>query len=177
MCRWLFNIFKKKEEGPVFEPKLLSRDDLDSGLEVGTFSRILLERLAAPHKCEILRLEERMQFHAINRVKEFIEYKNSTKNMLPEEPFIMSGDFLSSQLSKSDGHEGVRDDFEALKSYGLQYPAEILAYGYRTASAVVKAWMNSPDHKRSLLRTKHKYIGVAMREYEGRNYWSVLFAR
>ena len=49
---------------------------------------------------------------------------------------------------------------------------ENVAFGYTSGKAVVKAWMQSPDHKRNLLNSRHRVIGLgAYQDTDG--YWYV----
>jgi uncharacterized protein YkwD len=54
-----------------------------------------------------------------------------------------------------------RQWFERIRAVGYKNPAgENIAYGFDTASSVVKGWMNSPGHKRNILDCKFKTIGI-----------------
>lgn len=47
--------------------------------------------------------------------------------------------------------------------------AENIAYGYSSGNRVVTGWMNSPGHRRNLLNSKMRYIGVgAVKDDDGR---------
>jgi uncharacterized protein YkwD len=49
------------------------------------------------------------------------------------------------------------------KAAGYTRPsAENIAYGYRTASAVVDGWMKSPGHRANILNCKSKTVGVGV---------------
>lgn len=74
-------------------------------------------------------------------------------------------------------HDGVGEAFQVMTDAGFKGHAEILAYGYSTPDSVVTAWFNSESHRRIMLKTSHKYFGVAMREHNKRKYYCVLFAR
>ncbi len=59
-----------------------------------------------------------------------------------------------------------------LDSCHLSQVGENVAFGYPSGKAVVKAWMHSPDHKRNLLNSRHRLIGLgAYQDSEG--YWYV----
>ncbi|WP_083449784.1 CAP domain-containing protein [Actinoplanes rectilineatus] len=50
-----------------------------------------------------------------------------------------------------------------VKAAGYAKPsAENIAYGYRTADAVVQGWMNSTGHRTNILNCKSKTIGVGV---------------
>ena len=66
----------------------------------------------------------------------------------------------------------------ALSSKGVSYSyaAENIARGYKSPSAVFKAWMESDGHRESILNSKYSYLGVGC--YSGSNgkyYWDQLF--
>ncbi|MEV0900538.1 CAP domain-containing protein [Actinoplanes sp. NPDC049802] len=50
-----------------------------------------------------------------------------------------------------------------VKAAGYAKPSsENIAWGYRTASAVVDGWMNSPGHRANILNCKSKTVGVGV---------------
>ena len=63
--------------------------------------------------------------------------------------------------SQKLAHKGWLD---SLKRVGFNhyehYTSEIIAYGYKTAEAVIKAWYRSKEHKRSLINKKYSSIGI-----------------
>jgi uncharacterized protein YkwD len=63
------------------------------------------------------------------------------------------------------------------KRAGYNYAiGENIAWGYRTADEVMKAWMNSDVHKRNILNCSAKKIGVGLaRKADGTPYWTQLF--
>ncbi len=60
--------------------------------------------------------------------------------------------------------------FTLMRSLGITYRSagENIAMGYRTAEAVVAAWMASPSHRVNLLSGKYDTIGIG--QYNG--YWA-----
>jgi uncharacterized protein YkwD len=49
------------------------------------------------------------------------------------------------------------------KATGYRQPsAENIAWGYRSAEAVVDGWMNSPGHRANILNCKSKAVGVGV---------------
>lgn len=55
---------------------------------------------------------------------------------------------------------------------GLSRVGENIAYGYPTAGAVVKAWMNSPGHRANILNRRFTKIGLGLaRSDDGTKYW------
>jgi uncharacterized protein YkwD len=54
-----------------------------------------------------------------------------------------------------------RQWWQRIEALGYKNPAgENIAYGFDTASSVVKGWMNSPGHKRNILDCKFNKIGI-----------------
>ena len=63
------------------------------------------------------------------------------------------------------------DTWSTAFSYG-----ENIAYGFSSASAVMKAWMNSPGHRAAILSTTFRDIGVAVgADAQGRLYFTQTF--
>jgi uncharacterized protein YkwD len=62
---------------------------------------------------------------------------------------------------------------------GYQYASgENIAWGQRTATAVVNAWMASPGHRANILKCSHKKIGVGVAfKSNGTPYWVQMFGR
>ncbi|WP_019503845.1 CAP domain-containing protein [Pleurocapsa sp. PCC 7319] len=62
-----------------------------------------------------------------------------------------------------------------VKRVGYRYSAlgENVAGGQKTPSQVVKAWMNSPGHRRNILSPKYTEIGVGA----SNNYWTQVFGK
>jgi len=57
------------------------------------------------------------------------------------------------------------------------YGAENIAYGQKTPSAVVTAWMNSTGHRKNILNAKGNTIGAGCHTTsDGKIYWVLLFA-
>lgn len=68
--------------------------------------------------------------------------------------------------------------FDRLRNNGISYrtAAENIAYGQRTAQAVMDAWMNSSGHRANILNANVKEIGVgAATSSSGTIYWTQLF--
>lgn len=67
----------------------------------------------------------------------------------------------------------------ALKEQGVTYrgAGENIAWGQKSAQAVMDAWMKSPGHRANILDAKYTKIGVAhYQNSQGTNYWVQLFA-
>ena len=65
--------------------------------------------------------------------------------------------------------------YQMMRSLGISYQSagENIAKGYRTAEAVVTAWMNSEGHRANILNANYTEIGVGY-EADG-NYWTQWF--
>jgi len=65
--------------------------------------------------------------------------------------------------------------FAMMQSLGISYrsAAENIAMGYRTAEAVVNAWMASPSHRANILSARYTTLGIG---YED-GYWAQWFIR
>jgi len=71
---------------------------------------------------------------------------------------------------------GVRYE-NLVKTVGAKAVSENVGYGYRTADAVVKAWLNSKGHKENI-EGNHSHFGVSVLDDEnGRNYFTNIFIR
>ena len=68
--------------------------------------------------------------------------------------------------------------YTILVEYGLPATGcgENLAVNYTSASAVVKAWLESPAHKANIVNTQYRFMGVGYYEKNGNVYWVQLFS-
>ena len=100
---------------------------------------------------------------------------------LTKDPLVCSAaDIRAQEIYTTFAHE--RPDGSkyktALDQVGASYrgSGENVAYGYRTADAVMTGWMNSEGHRNNILNEKFTAIGVGY--YKGSNgycYWSQMF--
>jgi len=70
--------------------------------------------------------------------------------------------------------------FKMLEDYGLKFSAaaENIAYGQKTAQAVMNAWMNSPGHRANILSTTVTQLGVGCaKAANGTLYFTQLFIK
>ncbi|WLR52206.1 CAP domain-containing protein [Bacillus tianshenii] len=70
--------------------------------------------------------------------------------------------------------------FNMMKQFGIQYTAaaENIAAGQPSPEAVVKAWMDSPGHRRNILNPDMTHIGVGYAEGGSYGkYWTQMFIR
>ena len=73
----------------------------------------------------------------------------------------------------SDAGQRIRRQGYTWSTWG-----ENVAYGYPTARAVVRAWMNSAGHRANILNRSFRHIGVGVqRGADGLLYWTLDFAR
>jgi uncharacterized protein YkwD len=73
----------------------------------------------------------------------------------------------------SDAGQRIRRQGYAWSTWG-----ENVAYGYPTARAVVRAWMNSSGHRANILNASFRHVGVGVqRGANGLLYWTLDFAR
>lgn len=70
--------------------------------------------------------------------------------------------------------------FNMMKQFGIQYSAaaENIAAGQSSADAVVKAWMESPGHRKNILNPDMTHIGVGyVSGGSYGNYWTQMFIK
>lgn len=68
--------------------------------------------------------------------------------------------------------------FTMMKNFGISYraAAENIAAGQRTPEEVVKAWMNSPGHRKNILDSRMTHIGVGYAKGGSMGvYWTQMF--
>lgn len=68
--------------------------------------------------------------------------------------------------------------FDRLRNNGINYKtaAENIAYGQKTAEAVMNGWMNSSGHRANILNKNVKELGVgAVKNQNGTIYWTQVF--
>jgi uncharacterized protein YkwD len=74
-------------------------------------------------------------------------------------------------------HPRLEDRLDAA-GYRWQAAGENLAFGQRTAAALLAAWMDSAGHRANILHTSYTEIGVAhLIDPNGRPYYVQVFAR
>ena len=88
-------------------------------------------------------------------------------------------DVRAKEIVKSFSHTRPNGTscFTVLKENGITYrtAGENLAYGQKTASAVMNGWMNSSGHKANILNKNYGKIGIAYYNLNGVKYWVQLF--
>ncbi|WP_186578027.1 SafA/ExsA family spore coat assembly protein [Aquibacillus kalidii] len=67
--------------------------------------------------------------------------------------------------------------FTMIQNFGISYraAAENIARGQQTPREVVKAWMNSPGHRKNILNGEYTHIGVGY--VKDGNYWTQQFIK
>ena len=75
--------------------------------------------------------------------------------------------------TRPDGTSGVT----VLGEYNISYRAwgENIAYGQRSAEAVMDAWMNSDGHRKNILNSNFGKVGIGCYEQNGILYWTQVF--
>jgi len=75
-------------------------------------------------------------------------------------------------------HDGFPNRYSALvNSVKAKAVSENVAYGYRTAEAVVNAWIKSEGHRENMLGN-HTHFGISITENsEGKFYFTNIFVR
>ncbi|KAI9229571.1 MAG: CAP domain-containing protein [Piptocephalis tieghemiana] len=76
-----------------------------------------------------------------------------------------------------DGKDGSSpSDRVSRANYHWNHVGECIAAGYRTMKRVVKAWMNSPGHRRIIMSRSYKEVGIGYaRSIDGAPYWTLDF--
>jgi hypothetical protein len=77
------------------------------------------------------------------------------------------------QLFSHERPDGT-DCFSAFTRGGTR--GENIAYGYTSAKAVMKGWMNSSGHKANILSDSYRSIGIGCYCYNGEYYWVQCFS-
>lgn len=70
--------------------------------------------------------------------------------------------------------------FQMITSFGIPYTAaaENIAYGQKTAAAVMQSWLNSAGHRANILNGAYNQIGVGQAvDNRGTPYWTQMFIR
>ncbi|MDR0920675.1 MAG: CAP domain-containing protein [Oscillospiraceae bacterium] len=79
------------------------------------------------------------------------------------------------ELTKSFSHTRPdgRDCFSVYDDYGIRYgyAAENIAWGQKSSSEVMQAWMNSSGHRGNILSPNLTKLGVGVYFYNGTYYW------
>jgi len=63
-----------------------------------------------------------------------------------------------------------------MKMSGIHTAGENIAMGYDSPESVMEGWMNSSGHRANILKQEFTMIGIGCYEYNGRLYWTQIFA-
>jgi uncharacterized protein YkwD len=99
--------------------------------------------------------------------------ENNKEHLIPDGNLQAEAQLRSEQISKDFSHLLFKYSAARLKRLGIKSSAEILARGYIEPDKVINAWLHSPEHRKILLATRYKYIGIGITD----KYISVILAR
>lgn len=114
-------------------------------------------------------------FELVNKARS----QNGLAALTLDKSLCAAAEIRAKEIVRSFSH--TRPDgtscFTVLKESGISYRAagENIAYGQRSASAVMNAWMNSSGHRANILSKNFGKVGVACFIYGGTRYWVQLF--
>lgn len=131
-------------------------------------------------------LEEKVDFDYTEIESEILDLVNQHRKSLTLEPLepiaeisveAESHNFYMLEVGKvSHDNFGIRYE-NLVETVGAKSVSENVGYGYRTAEAVVNAWLNSDGHKKNI-EGNHSHFGVSVvDDEEGRNYFTNIFIR
>lgn len=106
---------------------------------------------------------------------------NGRKELVVDPRLVQAANIRAREVSTLFEH--VRPDgsnsFTVVEELGIKYFAvgENIAYNHKTPEAVMKAWMNSPGHKRNILDKDYNTIGVGVYTVNGSKYVAQIFAK
>lgn len=98
----------------------------------------------------------------------------SSHNLAKEEAMDHTAYMITNNRAS---HDNFFERSDYLKANGASAVSENVAFGYRTAQAVVDGWLNSPDHKQAIESNfTHSGISVAKTE-SGVNFFTHIFVK
>lgn len=126
---------------------------------------VMYARIQSSNASQVVTLVNKERVKA--GLKPLIVHSNLTK-MAKDKAINMYHSKYFSHMSPQFG-----SPFDMMDSYNItyEYAGENLAKGQRTASEVVKDWMDSPGHRSNILNSHYTLIGVGY--YNG--YWAEEF--
>jgi uncharacterized protein YkwD len=130
--------------------------------------------------------EEKVNFDYSEIESNILDLVNEHRNSLNLEPLqpiaeisveAESHNYYMLEVGKvSHDNFGVRYE-NLVETIGAKAVSENVGYGYRTAEAVVNAWLKSDGHKKNI-EGNHSHFGVSVvDDVEGRNYFTNIFIR
>ncbi len=131
-------------------------------------------------------LEEKVNFDYTEIESDILELVNQHRESLALEPLepiaeisveAESHNYYMLEVGKVS-HDNFGARYENLVSaVGAKSVSENVGYGFRTAEAVVNAWLKSEGHKKNI-EGNHSHFGVSVVDDEqGRNYFTNIFIR
>lgn len=85
-------------------------------------------------------------------------------------------EYMATQGQVSHDNFGQRYS-DLVNAIGAKAVSENVAYGYHSAEAVVKAWINSEAHKKNII-DNHTHMGISViADDEGKNYFTHIFVK
>lgn len=149
-------------------PAVFAADETSAAISTETTALTDEQTAIEQYKAEVLRLVN------IEREKVGVAGVKQLDSLVP------MADVRAKESASSFSHtrpNGTRC-FTVFADNSIKYSAagENLAYGFRTPADVVTAWMNSEGHRKNILDTNFKYIGIGYFVNErGTVYCSQLF--
>ena len=105
---------------------------------------------------------------------------NGAGALILSDELCQAANFRAKELVQSFSHTRPNgtDPWTVLPNYGVSYTSvgENIAMGQRNADEVMNAWMNSDGHRKNILKTTYKYLGVGVYYSNGTYYWVQFFA-
>lgn len=95
----------------------------------------------------------------------------STNELLTKAAYAKGRAIIESQTFQHDIGDKRFSSWVKGVDYKYIYVGENLALDFTTSEGTIKAWLNSPSHKKNLLNDKFKEVGVAVIEdkFQGKN--------
>ena len=133
-----------------------------------------------PHELTSAEGQERLIFHTTNAVRAVnglyaLEYSEKASDCVRKHCEDMS----ERNYFSHDTPEGVTSS-QRMRNSGIEYTScgENLAAGYLDAFGIIGGWYNSSGHRKNMLDSEYRYLGVCMVEgnesyniYAGQNYY------
>ena len=147
-------------------------------------SAVLPTTSAAYRPCYNCVQETVVQSGSVSQIeRQAMELVNRIRKQNGLEPLTISEDLsvkarVKAQDMKTQGYFSHNSPtygtpFQMMKRLGVSYRSagENIAMGYRSAEAVVNAWMNSPNHRAAILSTRYTTMGIGYAD----GYWAQWF--
>lgn len=145
-------------------------------LGCGLFCKKTAELVKLGKKIEIIKLiqgreEEKVLVKLVNKERE----KQGLKRLSNESELELIAGLRAEEILGSGGwsHENIEGkrvgDKARERKYDYKIIGENLAKNYGSEEETIRAWMNSEEHRRNLLREEYSKVGVAEVKKEGVN--------